>query len=75
MPHPMDSHPCFLKQIVGLLPARELAPEEPQQGWAQGPDKSNGRLWIGLLVPLHPAIYVVDRSRGYQGFLQSNAHR
>jgi hypothetical protein len=33
-----------------------LAPEESQQGGAQRGDQDGRRLWIGLLVKLHPAI-------------------
>ena len=43
---------------AGLLPARRhrLAPEKSQQGGAERGGQDGRRLWIGLLVTLHPAI-------------------
>src|ERR1700678_2719503 len=52
----VNSQPRFLQQVFCLPRRRRLAPEKSQQAEAERGDQDGRRLWIGLLVTLHPAI-------------------
>jgi hypothetical protein len=52
----VNSQPRVLQQVFCLPRRRRLAPEKSQQGGAERGDQDGRRLWIGLLVRLHPAI-------------------
>src|SRR5271156_3350525 len=56
VPYTVNSQPSVFQQVFCLPRRRRLAPEESQQGGAQRGDQDGRRLWIGLLVTLHPAI-------------------
>src|SRR5277367_2476844 len=56
VPCTVNSQPGVLQQVFCLPQRRRLAPKESQQGGAERGDQDGRRLWIGLLVTLHPAI-------------------
>src|SRR5580692_648536 len=56
VPYTVNSQPSVLQQVFCLPQRRRLAPKESQQGGAERGDQDGRRLWIGLLVTLHPAI-------------------
>src|SRR5580658_9672287 len=56
VPFTVNSQPGVFQQVFCLPRRRRLAPKESQQGGAQRGDQDGRRLWIGLLVTLHPAI-------------------
>jgi hypothetical protein len=70
----MYPQPRFLQQVVSLSPARHLALEESKQSGAKSANQSCWRIWIGLLVALHPAVQVYKRLPWRHSLLETRPH-
>jgi hypothetical protein len=52
----VNAQPCILQEILGLIRARSLITEKPQQNGTQGCNEHLGGGPIRLLVTLHPVL-------------------